>query len=69
MSKAKENQMKKADFEILFKDSPDYYVVQNAKMIFESQMVRFICFDGDKFKGDEWYPMVNIQRIKRYPNE
>jgi len=67
MSKAKENQMKKSDYEITFKDSPEYFVVANAKMIFENQMVRFICFDDDsKFKEEHWYPMVSINRIKRY---
>ena len=31
MEKAKENSMKKADYEIMFIDSPDYFLVSNAK--------------------------------------
>ena len=67
MSKAKENQMRKSDFEISFQASPDYFLVENAKMIQEGNLVRFICFDeNDKFKENIWYPMINIFRIKRY---
>lgn len=67
MSKAKENQMKKSDFEILFSDSPDYFLVENAKMIQEDKFVRFICFDeNDNLKKDSWYPIINIHRITRY---
>ena len=67
MSKAKENQMRKSDFEVSFQDSPDYFLVENAKMMQQGNLVRFICFDeNDKFKEDIWYPMINIFRIKRY---
>lgn len=67
MSKAVDNMMKKFDYEITFHDSPDYFLVGNAKMIFENQMVRFICFDDDnKYKEDHWYPMSSINRIKKY---
>jgi len=58
--------MKKHDFEVMFNDSPEYFLVKNAKMIFEQGMIRFICFDKDEFKHNEWYPMSNISRIKRY---
>ncbi len=67
MSKAKEKQMKKSDFEISFQDSPEYFLVENAKMIQEGNLLRFICFDeNDKFKEDLWYPMINVYRVKRY---
>ena len=66
VSRAKQKQMEKSDFEVLFKNSPDYFVVQNAKLIFEESAARFICFDGDVFKEDVWFPYVNVHRIKRY---
>jgi len=67
MNKARENAFKKSDFEIMFKDSPDYFVIKNCKMIFEYMMVRFICFDeNDKWKEEIWYPMESIFKIKRY---
>ncbi|MBD3195606.1 MAG: hypothetical protein GF317_11150 [Candidatus Lokiarchaeota archaeon] len=69
MNKAKEKQLKKSDFEILFRDSSEYFLVENAKMIQEGNLLRFICFDeNDKFKEDIWYPMLNIYRVKRYCN-
>jgi hypothetical protein len=68
MSKAKENQMKKSDFEISFQDSPEYFLVENAKMIQEGNLFRFICFDESyNYKEDVWLPMVNVHRVKRYP--
>jgi len=66
-SKAKVNAFKKADYELLFKDSSEYFLVENAKMIQEGLFIRFICFDLDnKFKANEWYPIANIHRIKSY---
>lgn len=54
------------NFEILFKDSPEYFAVAGAKMLVEGPFVRFICFDPEgKFKQDLWYPIENIFRIKR----
>lgn len=64
--KASRNMMRKSDFELLFTDSPEYFLVRNAKMVFERGMVRFICFDGDEFSHDEWYPARNVFRIRRY---
>jgi hypothetical protein len=56
----------KGDFSILFKDSPEYFIVENARMIFEDKLVRFVCFDeANNFKEDIWYPLNNIFRIKR----
>lgn len=67
MSKAKEKQMRKSDFEISFQDSPEYFIVENAKIIQEGNLIRFLCFDeNDKFKEDIWYPMINVHRVKRY---
>lgn len=65
-NKAEYNMMKKYDYEIMFKDSPEYFLIKNAKMIQEYSLVRFICFEGDKYKEEVWYPTQNIYRIKRY---
>ena len=57
----------KHDYEILFNDSADYFIAENAKMTQEGSLIRFICFDENgEFKEDVWYPMVGIHRIKRY---
>lgn len=67
MSKAKENAFKKSDYELLFNDTPEYFAVSNAKMVFEGQFVRFICFDeNNNYKEDHWYPIIKIHRIKKY---
>jgi hypothetical protein len=60
------NFLKKHDYEILFKDSPEYFAVLNAKMMQEGSLIRFICFVDDKLSHEEWYPIQNIHRIKRY---
>ena len=61
--------LEKHHYEILFKDSPEYFAVKNAKMIQEGSFVRFICFDGFKPLEDHWYPINNIHRIKRYTSK
>lgn len=67
MSKALDKRNEKHDYEIMFLDSPEYFVVTNAKMIQEFGMLRFICFDEkDKWKEDVWYPYAKIHRVKRY---
>jgi hypothetical protein len=67
MSKVLANRNKKRDFEILFKDSPEYFAVLNAKMIFEGKkFVRFLIFEGDVLIAEEFYPIQNIHRIKTY---
>lgn len=67
MGKAEKKQQQKADFELLFKDSPDYFLVKNAKMLQEGDLIRFICFDDkDKYDCDQWFPLSSIHRIKRY---
>ena len=60
--------MRKSDFEILFKDSPDYFGVQNARMILAvNGWVVFHVFDGDKYLRQEMYPTQHIHRIKILP--
>lgn len=66
MSKAKERQLQKHDYEIMFNDSPEYFLVENAKMFTEGAFVRFICFEGDAYKEEYFYPLMKIHRIKRY---
>lgn len=60
----------KHDYEILFKDSAEYFSVRNAKMIQEGQFVRFISFQSllpnAPLEEEFWYPIINIHRIKRY---
>lgn len=56
---------RKSDFEILFRDSPEYFGVENARMFQEGAFVRFCTFDGDKPKDDVFFPIANIHRIKR----
>ena len=56
---------KVSDFEILFKDSPEYFYVSNARMFQEGKLIRFIVFENEKFKEEHWYPISNIHRIKR----
>lgn len=60
---------RKFDYEILFKDSPEYFMVPSARMIqLNGPFVRFVCFDetGESRLYTEWYPVANIHRIKRY---
>lgn len=54
------------DFELLFNDSPEYFVIKSARMIQEGYFIRFICFENKKVEHDEWYPIQKIHRIKRY---
>lgn len=55
----------KHDYEILFKDSPEYFEVKNSRMIQEGNLIRFVCFDGEIYIGDTFFPIQNIHRIKR----
>ena len=58
-------QQLKQDYQILFKDSPEYFTVPNSRMIQEGAFVSFICFDDqDNYKERHWYPLSNIHRIK-----
>jgi hypothetical protein len=66
MNEAVDKSYRKSDFEILFKDSPEYFAVKNAKMYTEGPLVCFVCFDDDKYKETHWYPLCNIHRIKKY---
>ena len=68
--KNEKNYIKNHDYEILFNDSSEYFIVLNAKMIQEGDFVRFICFDDeDNYKCDEWYPLCKIHRVKRYKDD
>lgn len=66
MSKAIQKQLEKHDYEIMFNDSPEYFAVKNAKFFQEQAFVRFVCFDGDNYAEDVWFPISKIHRIKRY---
>jgi len=60
--------MYKSNFEILFKDSPDYFAVFNARLILAPNgWVIFYVFDGDRFVRQEMYPIQHIHRIKQLP--
>jgi hypothetical protein len=62
--------MRKSDFEILFKDSPEYYGVQNARIILAvNGWVVFHVFDSDTYLRQEMYPTQHIQRIKMLPKQ
>lgn len=66
-NRAKQNAMKKSNFEILFKDSAEYFAVSNAKMFTEGPYTRFVCFNEDNtFSHNEFYPTNDIHRIKAY---
>ena len=67
MKTAAENAFIKNDYEILFKDSPEYFVIFNAKMFQEGDLIRFISFNDSGFIIEtHWYPIFNIHRIKTY---
>jgi hypothetical protein len=58
--------IKKYNYELLFHDSPEYFYVNNARMMQEKDLIRFICFDDQsKYLFDMWFPVINIHRIKR----
>lgn len=57
---------RKYDYQILFKDSPDYFGVENARIILAvNGWVVFHVFDGDTYKEQVFYPTANIHRIKQ----
>lgn len=65
--KAKQKANTLNDFELLFNDSPEYFLVERAKMVQEGDFVRFICFtDEGNPDCDVWYPINKLHRIKRY---
>lgn len=57
----------KHDFQILFKDSPEGYWVNNSRMLIEGTFVRFVVFKDETYNRDEFYPVENIHRIQRIP--
>jgi len=56
----------KHNFQILFKDSPEDFWVDNARMLIEGTFVRFIVFENDEYSHDQFYPVMHIHRIKRF---
>jgi len=56
----------KQNFQILFKDSPEAFWIDNARMIIEGAFVRFIVFKGEEYSHDEFYPTEHVHRIKRF---
>jgi hypothetical protein len=66
MARAKKESEMKGTFSILFKDSPEYVSIENARLLVESGLVRFMVFDDeDNFIEDIWFPLINIFRIQR----
>jgi hypothetical protein len=69
MNTPAEKANRKSDFELLFKDSPQYFAVLNARMIQEGALVRFVCFDNqDRYDKDVMFPLANIFRIQSIPH-
>ena len=56
----------KHNFQILFKDSPEGYWIDNARMLIEGAFVRFVVLKDDTYSHDEFYPTQHIHRIKRF---
>ena len=54
------------DFEMRFKDSPEYFYINNAEMIQEGSMLRFDRFDEQtgEIVDTTFFPMIHIFRIK-----
>lgn len=63
------NYLVKRNFQILFRDSSEYFEVKNARMFNESNLIRFEVFESDKWKETIYYPLCNIYRIKVGLNE
>ena len=56
----------RSNFDILFKDSPEYFRVSNARMILaDNGWVVFHVFDGSLYSHQEFYPSANIHRIRK----
>jgi hypothetical protein len=57
----------KRNFQILFRDSSEYFYIVNARMFTEGPLVRFVLFnDQDEMLEDVYYPLCNVYRIKTY---
>lgn len=58
------------DFEILFRDSSEAFILRKARMICMKEMVMFVSFDEKmNRKSVCYYPYVNIYRIKEILDE
>lgn len=57
----------KQDYEILFRDSNDYFSEKNARLVYLNGVACFFVFDDkDNLKYTAHYPLINIYRIKTY---
>lgn len=54
----------KRNFQILFRDSSEYFFIKNARLFNESNFARFEVFEEDTWKETIYYPLCNIFRIK-----
>jgi hypothetical protein len=57
---------RKHKFEIVFRDSSEYFLSDNAKMVQEGKLLRFIEFkeqDGKVLTRSIYYPIANVFRI------
>ena len=62
----KEDQVRK--FEILFKDTSEYFYIENARLFTEGGFARFVKFNSDgTYIEDFYFPLINIYRIKTVP--
>jgi len=56
-----------SDFEVLFKDSTEYFAVKNARLFKAGpDCFHFNVFKDGKCAEEVIYPAANIHRIKRY---
>lgn len=55
----------KKNYEIIFQDSPETFIIKEARMIVMDNMVMFRCFDANFELVDvHYYPLCNVHRIK-----
>lgn len=66
MSQALEKADRVYDYELMFRDSPEYYCIENAKMFQEGAMITFMRYEQDELVEQVWFPLSNIYRVKRY---
>jgi hypothetical protein len=62
------NRIPPRSFQVLFKDSSEYFEIHNARMFTEGGLLRFVKFDLDgNHIEDIYYPLINVYRIKTLP--
>lgn len=59
--------MDKHDYQLLFKDSPEYYWVPNSRLIINADVALFLVFKEDTLVEQQFYPWQHIQRVKQLP--